>query len=312
MTPDECGSLVIPLRRKGKLITYWAQGRCHCLNCKRCQSPRYKEIRLWQGRGMRGANVLTRVHQAIPLHALGYGCSRVLHYREVSAGARGKLVEALNSASGGKYGSLWSARGELTLIVAPGMEEFLRERLTPEAVEDIGESAVERAVMCGIRGMGGILAKSQFDSRVVARSLEGSATSPELNHDQPEEPGSEGRDTGPFIRPSEHDDEVPATDLGCRSRTIFHKLGYTFADEVQPLTEKPGAWSPKDKEAAVMTPAPEHTELLRQIAANTAVLPQMAKDVAEMRRITADYEAGRITGRERDRRIGQVVSRMVN
>lgn len=61
-----------------------------------------------------------------------------------------------------------------------------------------------------------------------------------------------------------------------------------------------------------MTPAPEHTELLRQIAANTAVLPQMAKDVAEMRRITADYEAGRITGRERDRRIGQVVSRMVN
>src|SRR5450759_3260388 len=106
MTPDECGSLVIPLRRKGKLITYWAQGRGHCLNCKRCQSPRYKEIRLWQGRGMRGANVLTRVHQAIPLHALGYGCSRVLHYREVSAGARGKLVEALNSASGGKYLSL--------------------------------------------------------------------------------------------------------------------------------------------------------------------------------------------------------------
>jgi hypothetical protein len=52
----------------------------------------------------------------------------------------------------------------------------------------------------------------------------------------------------------------------------------------------------------------EQTELLRQIAANTAVLPKIAADLC---RIVADYDAGRISKREPDRRIGLAVSRMV-
>jgi hypothetical protein len=67
-----------------------------------------------------------------------------------------------------------------------------------------------------------------------------------------------------------------------------------------------------DREAEGMAPLTkeddvqsEHTELLRQIAANTAA---MAKDVAAVRQILADYDAGRITRDERDRRISQWVN----
>lgn len=48
----------------------------------------------------------------------------------------------------------------------------------------------------------------------------------------------------------------------------------------------------------------EHTELLRQIAANTSVLPKLADDI---RRALKDYDECRITRAERDRRISRLV-----
>lgn len=95
--------------------------------------------------------------------------------------------------------------------------------------------------------------------------------------------------------------------------------GFRFAYDAGGTNIRPSAFtrddSDIDREAAPVAHLKkeadmqaDHTELLRQIAANTAVLPEMKKDLAAIRKILADYDAGRITREERDRRISRWVN----
>jgi hypothetical protein len=67
---------------------------------------------------------------------------------------------------------------------------------------------------------------------------------------------------------------------------------------------------PWKKEDEMPLPA-EHTELLRQIAANTARTAANTAALPEILRVLKDYDEGRIDKDERDRRI-KAVSRLVN
>ena len=92
------------------------------------------------------------------------------------------------------------------------------------------------------------------------------------------------------------------------------RKGRIIPDRLMGRAAKVVAGSHIDPKAVGMVPLikedemrAEHTELLRQIAANTAVLPEMKKDLAAIRKILSDYDAGRIGKDERDRRISRLI-----
>ena len=92
-----------------------------------------------------------------------------------------------------------------------------------------------------------------------------------------------------------------------RTERGLENIGYRLPDWAKEKSSEVRDPVPlnKNKEDAVQA---KHTQLLEKIAANTAVLPEIKRDLAAIRKVLADYDAGRITKDERDRRINRWVN----
>ncbi len=296
----DCGKL-LPLWRRGKLITRYCHTDCNVSGCRRCGSPNRKQVKMWKRRGASGRNINQRMREQALAHLQSEGITEVLVYDSTPSKAQ---QESVRRVTKGRWAPIGDASGRMTLLIPAGCSEFVISRLgKPDQQSPLDGFALEQALgRAPVTRMSGMLSARRFHSAPVAQEFSRSATGARSN--------LEAQTLS--IRPSSF--ETDARDLGMRTREELHQMGYRLHDDPTSfnIDADLGSVVPLSKEDAVQT---EHTELLRRIAANTeraaantAVLPKMAKDISSIRKILADYDAGRISRNERDSRIGRWVN----
>jgi len=254
---------------------------------------------MWMRRGAHGRDIDRRMQAKAVGHLNASGVDLMLTYDAPITKAQ---RESIRRVTKGRLATLRAQDGRDTLLVPSSCCGFITDRIGPGRQTALDADQLGVALdRSPVRRMDGLLGPQKFkaaaelDRAAVAQGLEGCATTarsnliPDLIS----------------IRPSTF--WTPAN-LGVGSRQDFHQMGYRFHDDLPTnlnIAPEAAPVVPYEKEADMQA---EHTELLRQIAANTAALPELKKDLAAIRKILAEYDAGRITREERDRRISRCVN----
>ena len=302
----------------GHTITKDASFHCRHAGCESCHHPKYKEMKYWRRFGIKqGPDLAQRGRAEVSNQWSASGCTSLLVFRDLNKEVKGKTYQALRrSKRSPKFGFVELANGTVGVAVPAGWEDFVRKRVgrredgrqsDPALLEkELGEM-LESAPVRRIGGNG---------VRPVAITGDSHPTvTPASSASQPS------------IQPSRFVTDLTAYPAGTPEELAKHELYYPNQEE-RVAAAKAGLAAAQnqatgsniDGEAAPMVPwkkedemplPAEHTELLRQIAANTARTAANTAALPEILRVLKDYDEGRIDKDERDRRI-KAVSRLVN
>ncbi|MBZ5667543.1 MAG: hypothetical protein LAO30_23460 [Acidobacteriia bacterium] len=223
----DCGK-ILPLWRKGKVITAWCYTDCNVAGCKRCGAPERRQVMMFKRRGARGSGINRRAREQALDHLRSGGVTEVLTYDSARSKAQ---MESIRRVTKGKFAVIQDRDGRSALLIPPSCREFIIGRCgKPKQQSPLDEFTLEDVLSrSAVKRMDGMLGARRFKVAPVAQDL-----NPQCNDGtvKPEAATPAPDRYTISIRPS--DFETDARHLGKRSAKELHEMGYRLLGMLMP------------------------------------------------------------------------------